>query len=82
MYNVINDSNKKTQELLDATNRMTYRVSETNKKLEKISAGISDIKEETAIGNYNTERIAVELEYLNRMELKTDKYKDIIVYEK
>lgn len=82
LYNVINDSNKKTQELLDATDRMTYRMSEVNRKLEKVSAGISEIKEETAISNYNTERIAVELEYLNRMELKTDKYKDVILYEK
>ena len=82
LYWAINDSNRNSRNMIEATNKMLDTLYTTNSKLDGMSKEISELNRQTAIEAYNTERIAQELAYLNRMELKTDKYKDIIYYQK
>ena len=82
LYWAISDSNRNSKNMIEATNKMLDTLYAANSKLDGMSKGISELNKQTAIEAYNTERIAQELAYLNRMELKTDKYKDIIFYQK
>ena len=78
LYNAIQTTNFQTKMMIDSTNQLTTQISKMNNNVENIAGHISSIEEHSVIHQYQTERATKELEYMNRMNLISGHYDNLM----
>ncbi len=71
LYRLIQDSNRRSAQLLDATNHMALQLDAFRGTSEALTARVAELQQTSALTAYHTERTQKELAYMNRMNYLT-----------
>lgn len=71
LYSSIEESNRRSTQLLVAANKIADRLQVLDRRSEVFQMQLTDLQKSSALGAYHTERVQKELAYMNRMDYLT-----------
>lgn len=78
LYKAIQTTNSQTKMMIDSTNQLTTQISKMGNNIENVANRLRAIEENSVIHKYQAERMTKELEYMNRMNLISGHYDNLL----